>query len=107
LVRDGRLREPELRAQLQTTNWPARNPDQTVAALRGEVGANEKGVEELRAMVAQFGRETVAAYMKHVQDNAEESVRRVITALKDGQFALELDNGARVEVRATVRAKGG
>jgi 5-oxoprolinase (ATP-hydrolysing) len=105
LVRDGVLREPELRAQLKTTRWPARNPDQTIADLRAQIAANEKGVQELRSMVAQFGRDTVAAYMKHVQDNAEESVRRVITALKDGEFGLELDNGARIRVKVTVNAK--
>src|SRR5262245_35574607 len=105
LVRDGTLREPELREQLKTTHWPARNPDQTIADLRAQIAANEKGVQELRAMVAQFGRETVAAYMKHVQDNAEESVRRVITALKDGQFALELDNRAQIRVKVTVHPK--
>jgi 5-oxoprolinase (ATP-hydrolysing) len=105
LVRDGRLREPELRAQLNTTRWPARNPDQTIADLRAQIAANEKGVQELRAMVAQFGRDTVAAYMRHVQDNAEESVRRVITALKDGHFTLELDNGATIRVRVTVHAE--
>ena len=99
LVRDGRLRESELRAQLNTTRWPARNPDQTIADLRAQIAANEKGVQELRAMVAQFGRDTVAAYMRHVQDNAEESVRRVITALKDGQFELPLDNGATIRVQ--------
>ncbi|HET7526253.1 MAG TPA: hydantoinase B/oxoprolinase family protein [Burkholderiaceae bacterium] len=102
LVRGGQLREPELRAQLQTTSWPARNPDQTIADLRAQIAANEKGVQEMRAMVAQFGRETVAAYMRHVQDNAEESVRRVITALHDGRFELPLDNGATIRVRVTV-----
>jgi 5-oxoprolinase (ATP-hydrolysing) len=105
LVRDGRLRESELRAQLNTTQWPARNPDQTIADLRAQIAANEKGVQELRAMVAQFGRDTVAAYMRHVQDNAEESVRRVITALKDGNFELALDNGARIAVKVTVHAQ--
>ncbi|MCW5659899.1 MAG: hydantoinase B/oxoprolinase family protein [Burkholderiaceae bacterium] len=105
LVRDGRLREPELRAQLAGGDHPARNPDQTIADLRAQIAANEKGVQELRAMVAQFGSETVAAYMKHVQDNAEESVRRVITALKDGEFRLALDNGARIHVKVTVHAQ--
>ncbi|HEU5296964.1 MAG TPA: hydantoinase B/oxoprolinase family protein [Burkholderiaceae bacterium] len=104
LVREGRLLETELRAQLNTTRWPARNPDQTIADLRAQIAANEKGVQELRAMVAQFGRETVAAYMRHVQDNAEESVRRVITALKNGSFELPLDNGATIQVRVTVHA---
>ena len=102
LVRDGVLREADLRARLLSGDYPARNPDQTIADLRAQLAANQKGVEELHAMVAQFGRGTVAAYMKHVQDNAEESVRRVITALKDGQFTLALDNGARISVKVTV-----
>jgi 5-oxoprolinase (ATP-hydrolysing) len=104
LVRAGKLREPELLEQLRGGAYPARNPAQTIADLRAQVAANEKGVQELRAMVTQFGRATVAAYMRHVQDNAEESVRRVITALKDGQYRLELDNGARIAVKVTVHA---
>ena len=104
LVRGGRLREAELRSQLGSGAWPARNPDQTIADLRAQIAANEKGVQELHAMVAQFGRPTVAAYMQHVQDNAEESVRRVITALKDGAFELPLDNGAVIRVAVTVDA---
>jgi 5-oxoprolinase (ATP-hydrolysing) len=102
LVRGGRLREEALRAQLASGRWPARNPEQTIADLRAQIAANEKGVQELRAMVAQFGLGTVSAYMQHVQDNAEESVRRVITALKDGAFELALDNGARICVRVQV-----
>jgi len=104
LVRDGLLREEALREQLASGAWPARNPDQTIADLRAQIAANEKGVQELRAMVAQFGRETVAAYMGHVQDNAEESVRRVITALKPGRFELPLDNGAVIRVQVAVDA---
>ncbi|MFY9512836.1 MAG: hydantoinase B/oxoprolinase family protein, partial [Rubrivivax sp.] len=102
LVRGGEMREAALREQLASGDWPARNPDQTIADLRAQIAANEKGVQELRAMVAQFGRETVAAYMRHVQDNAEESVRRVITALKDGVFTLPLDNGAQISVTVKV-----
>ncbi len=102
LVRDGALRESELREALASGPYPARNPDQTIADLRAQIAANEKGVQELRAMVAQFGRATVAAYMQHVQDNAEESVRRVITALKNGAYTLKLDNGAQIAVKVTV-----
>jgi 5-oxoprolinase (ATP-hydrolysing) len=104
LVRDGRLHEAELRAHLAGGPYPARNPEQTIADLRAQIAANEKGVQELRAMVAQFGLPLVAAYMQHVQDNAEESVRRVITALKDGQFELALDNGAVIRVKVSVDA---
>jgi 5-oxoprolinase (ATP-hydrolysing) len=86
--------EAEMRALLQSGPHPSRNPEQNLADLKAQVAANEKGVRELRAMVAQYGLEVVQSYMRHVQDNAEESVRRVITKLKDGSFALPLDNGA-------------
>jgi 5-oxoprolinase (ATP-hydrolysing) len=97
-----RLREAELLAALQAGPHPARNPQQTLADLRAQIAANEKGVQELQAMVAQFGLPTVAAYMRHVQDNAEEAVRRVIGALRDGRFTLPLDNGAAIEVAVRV-----
>ncbi len=99
---DGLLRDAEARALLTGARYPARNPDQNMADLRAQVAANQKGVEELRKMVAHFGLDVVQAYMGHVQDNAEEAVRRVITALKDGQFRLDLDNGARIEVAIRV-----
>ena len=98
LVEDGRLREAELRAALQG----ARNPEQNIADLRAQIAANEKGAQELLAMVALHGRATVAAYMQHVQDNAEASVRRVIGALADGRFKLTLDSGAHIEVAVRV-----
>jgi 5-oxoprolinase (ATP-hydrolysing) len=99
---DGLLREQEARALLRGARYPARNPDQNMADLRAQVAANQKGVEELHRMVAHFGLDVVRAYMGHVQDNAEEAVRRVITALKDGAFTVELDNGARIVVAITV-----
>ncbi|MCS0591434.1 hydantoinase B/oxoprolinase family protein [Massilia norwichensis] len=102
---DGVLREEETRAMLLAARWPARNPDQNLADLRAQVAANQKGVEELRKMVAYYGLDVVRAYMGHVQDNAEEAVRRVIAVLKDGAFTYELDNGARIEVAIRVDAE--
>jgi 5-oxoprolinase (ATP-hydrolysing) len=99
---DGVLREAEARALLLGARYPARNPDQNMADLRAQVAANQKGVDELRKMVAHFGLDVVRAYMGHVQDNAEEAVRRVITLLKDGAWTYELDNGARVQVAIRV-----
>jgi 5-oxoprolinase (ATP-hydrolysing) len=81
---------------------PSRNPAQNLADMRAQIAANAKGSSELRALVAQYGVGTVRAYMQHVQDNAEESVRRVITSLKDGHFSLPLDNGSRIEVTIRV-----
>lgn len=82
--------------------YPSRNPQQNLADLKAQIAANEKGVQELRKMVAQFGLDVVQAYMRHVQDNAEEAVRRAIARLamrlKDGQFTLPLDNGAQIRV---------
>ena len=98
LVEQGRFREAEMRALLTSGRYPARNPEQNLADLRAQVAANEKGAQELRKMVAHFGLEVVHAYMRHVQDNAEEQVRRVIEVLKDGAFAYEMDDGAVVRV---------
>jgi 5-oxoprolinase (ATP-hydrolysing) len=102
LVSRGEFREQELIQLLQSGPHPCRNVEQNLADLRAQVAANEKGCQELRVMVRQFGADTVAAYMKHVQDNAEENVRRVITALKDGSFCLTLDNGATICVAVRV-----
>jgi len=98
LVEGGRFREEEVRALLASARYPARNIDQNVADLRAMVAANQKGVQELKRMVEHFGLATVHAYMRHVQDNAEESVRRVIDVLRDGEFAYEMDDGAVIRV---------
>ncbi len=100
--RPGRLREAECLAILTGGPHPARNPQQNLADLKAQIAANEKGREELLRMVNQFGLDVVQAYMRYVQDNAEESVRRVITVLRDGAFDYRLDNGALIRVRITV-----
>ncbi|HSH88632.1 MAG TPA: hydantoinase B/oxoprolinase family protein [Ramlibacter sp.] len=105
LVDRGQLLEAEMLALLRSGKYPSRNPEQNMADLKAQIAANEKGVQELRKMVEQFGLEVVQAYMRHVQDNAEESVRRVITKLKDGAFTLPLDNGAQIKVAIRVDAK--
>jgi 5-oxoprolinase (ATP-hydrolysing) len=102
LVERGVLREAEMVALLESGEYPSRNPHQNMADLRAQIAANEKGVQELKKMVDTFSLDVVQAYMGHVQDNAEESVRRVITRLKDGQFTLPLDNGAHINVAIRV-----
>ncbi|MEO6032620.1 MAG: hydantoinase B/oxoprolinase family protein, partial [Burkholderiaceae bacterium] len=102
LVDGGRLCEQEMLELLGSGAYPSRNPQQNVADLKAQIAANAKGVQELHRMVEQFGLPVVQAYMGHVQDNAEESVRRVITRLKDGAFTLALDNGAQISVAIRV-----
>jgi 5-oxoprolinase (ATP-hydrolysing) len=105
LVEGGRLREAETLALLSSGPYPARNVAQNMADLRAMVAANEKGAQELLRMVGHFGLEVVHAYMRHVQDNAEEAVRRVIQVLKDGEFEYAMDNGASIRVRITIDRK--
>jgi 5-oxoprolinase (ATP-hydrolysing) len=105
LVEEGRLREAETVALLQSAKYPTRNVEQNMADLRAMIAANEKGVQELRRMVSHFGLEVVHAYMRHVQDNAEEAVRRVIEVLKDGQFEYEMDNGGLIKVKISIDHK--
>jgi 5-oxoprolinase (ATP-hydrolysing) len=102
LVDRGEYDEAGLREILGAAKYPARNPDQNEADMRAQIAANEKGVQELRKMVDHFGLDTVMAYMGHVQDNAEESVRRVIDVLKDGEFEYGFDNGQSVKVKISI-----
>lgn len=102
LVQDGRLREQETMELLSGAQYPSRDPATNLADLRAQVAANEKGVRELGRMVESFGLDVVRAYMGHVQDNAEESVRRVITALHDGSYVYEMDNGSVISVAIRV-----
>ena len=102
LVDGGRFREAELRTVLASARYPARSPDVNVADIKAQVAANAKGVQELGRVVAQYGWDTVAAYMRHVMDNAEESVRRVIDRIGDGAFDYTMDDGAPLRVAVTV-----
>ncbi|HAT34416.1 MAG TPA: 5-oxoprolinase, partial [Rhodospirillaceae bacterium] len=105
LVEEGTLREAAFRELLASGEYPSRNPDQNIADIKAQIAANEKGVLELRRMVAHFGLDVVQAYMDHVQDNAEEQVRRVIDVLKSGDFTYAMDDGGVIKARVTVDHK--
>ncbi|MFE4423380.1 hydantoinase B/oxoprolinase family protein [Streptomyces sp. NPDC056817] len=102
LAQNGRLREEETRRLLTGARYPSRNPETNLADLRAQIAANQKGVDEVVRMIEDFGLDVVQAYMRHVQDNAEEAVRRVIDALDDGEYAYETDSGAVIRVRVRV-----
>jgi 5-oxoprolinase (ATP-hydrolysing) len=104
LVDDGKFREEATRSLLLSGPYPARNPDQNIGDLKAQLAACVKGAAELHAMVRQFGRDVVLAYMRHVQDNAEEAVRRSIAKLKSGQFTCKMDDGTAVSVRIDIDA---
>jgi 5-oxoprolinase (ATP-hydrolysing) len=105
LVDRGRFLEAETHALLTGAKYPARRPDKNIADLKAHVAANARGMAELDKMVAHFGLDVVKAYMNHVQDNAEESVRRLLSRLKDGTFRVEMDQGTHVQVKITVDQK--
>ncbi|MDF2095748.1 hydantoinase B/oxoprolinase family protein [Aquibaculum arenosum] len=102
LVEQGRFREAAVRELLSAARYPARNPDQNVADLKAQIAANQKGVSELRRIVGLFGLEVVQAYMRHVQDNAEEQVRRVLDRLAPGSFVYPMDDGSQIAVSVSI-----
>jgi len=102
VVDGGTFREAETRDLLGGAPWPARNVDNNIADLQAQIAACEKGVQEITRMIEQFGLDVVEAYMRHVQDNAEEQVRQVIDALADGDFSYEMDDGSRISVSVRV-----
>ncbi|MBH1934299.1 hydantoinase B/oxoprolinase family protein [Streptomyces sp. AV19] len=98
LVEDGRFREAETLDLLTSARYPSRSPDTNLADLRAQIAANRKGVEEVGRMIDHFGPDMVHAYMRHVQDNAEEAVRRAVGRLSDGAYRYETDSGAVIAV---------
>jgi 5-oxoprolinase (ATP-hydrolysing) len=102
LVDGGHFREAEFRALLAGARYPARSPDVNVADIKAQIASNEKGVQELQRAVADYGLATVSAYMRHVMDNAEESVRRVLEKLPYGHFETHIDDGAPLKVAIRV-----
>ena len=102
LVENGRFREQETIKLLTSAPYPSRNPATNIADLRAQIAANEKGLEEVGKMIDHFGLDVVQAYMRHVQDNAEEAVRRVIDALHDGEYSYDMDSGAVIKVQVSV-----
>ena len=105
LVKQGQLQADKTRALLASGPYPCRNSDQNMADLSAQIAANATGAAELSKVVAQYSLDVVHAYMKHVQDNAEESVRRVIAVLKDSHFTYPLDSGAQIKVQISVDKK--
>jgi 5-oxoprolinase (ATP-hydrolysing) len=104
LVNQGQFREAELLQLLTSGNYPVRNPQQNIADLQAQIAANERGLTELLQMVQHYGLEQVQAYMQYIQDNAEESVRRVIAVLKAGQFTYPMDDGSHIQVKISINA---
>lgn len=102
LVENGEFKEQSMRDLLASGLWPARNPDMNIADFKAQLAACEKGAQELLSMIDWYGVKTVHAYMKHVQNNAEESVRRVLDVLNDGQFTYYMDDGHQISVKITV-----
>ena len=102
LVAGGRLLETETEHLFTNAPYPTRNFRHNLADLKAHIAGNEKGVQELRKMISHFGLDVVHAYMKHVQDNAEECVRRVLGVLTDGSYEYEMDSGAKICVEVKV-----
>jgi 5-oxoprolinase (ATP-hydrolysing) len=102
LVDEGHFNEAELRALLASGEWPARKPDRNISDLKAQLAACTRGAEVLVQTARDYGTDVVAAYMRHVLANAEESVRRLLDRLEDGEFDYEMDNGANVRVRISI-----
>jgi 5-oxoprolinase (ATP-hydrolysing) len=102
LVDQGHFREAEIRALLGSGEWPARKPDRNVSDLKAQLAACTRGAEVLAQTAGDYGPDVVAAYMRHVLANAEESVRRLLGRLDDGAFDYEMDNGAHVRVQIRI-----
>jgi 5-oxoprolinase (ATP-hydrolysing) len=102
LVSKGEFQDSAVRALLTGARYPARNPEQNIADLKAQLAANTRGAHELLSLTGEFGTDVVSRYMTHVQDNAEDAIRKLLTKLRDGRFRVETDQGTVVEVAVTI-----
>ncbi len=102
IVDEGIFLEEKVKGWLLSPPHPARDPNQNISDLKAQIAANEKGISELKAMVDRYSRDTVIAYMKHVQNNAEESVRSALEKVPEGKTILEMDDGSKISVRIDI-----
>jgi 5-oxoprolinase (ATP-hydrolysing) len=102
LVKDGKLREKELKQLLTEVTYPVRNYNQNLADLKAQIAANEKGVKELKGLVNKYGLATIKNYMQFIQDNAEQCVKKAIALLKNGSYTITLDNQAKIKVKIEI-----
>ena len=102
LVEAGQFQDAKVRQILANHKYPARNIEQNIADFQAQIAANNRGTQELQKMVDKYSLETIRDYMRFVQDNAEESVKKVIEDLQDGEFAVQLDNEARIAIKITI-----
>ena len=105
LVESGIFQEKIIQKVLANHQYPARNIKQNIADFKAQIAANNRGVQELQKMVDKYSLEVVQDYMKFVQDNAEESVRKVIDVLQDGEFTVQLDNQTTIHTKIKINKK--
>ena len=105
LVSKGVFLEEEIYNLLSSGDFPARNIKQNIADLKAQVASAEKGAQELLGVIQNYGLKVVHAYMQHVQDNAEESVRRILDVINDSSFTYKMDDGYQVSVAISVDKK--
>ncbi|MGF1516164.1 MAG: hydantoinase B/oxoprolinase family protein [Elainellaceae cyanobacterium] len=105
LVTQGCLQVEALLNRLTSSPYPARNPGQTLADLKAQIAANERGIQELQRISDHYGLDVVQAYMGYMQANATAAVERVIAQLTGGQFTYPMDSGCVIQVRVTVDAE--
>ena len=97
---NGHLQEKDIRALLGNAHYPARNIEQNLLDLRAQIVALETGLSEIRRAASEFGIATTIAYMQHIQNSAARASRRLLSGLKNGNAAVEFDDGAIIRVRA-------
>ena len=102
MVDEGHFLEGKIRELLGSGKWPARNVDRNISDLKAQLAACIRGAEVLAATARDYGPPVIAAYMRHVLANAEESVRRLLDRLDNGAFDYAMDNGARVAVKISI-----
>lgn len=127
LVENGRFQEEGIAELLLAPGKLERGPGQpkisgtrlledNISDLKAQVAANQKGIELVLEMVDHYGLDVVQAYMRHVQDAAEDAVRTRLRELsqskgmqaRDSVSAMDfMDDGSPIVLKMTIDRSDG
>lgn len=90
----------------------SRSLQDSLSDLQAQIAANNKGIRLIEALIADFGLNVVQKYMKAIQQNAEESVRKLLLEAKQNRGTAvftaqdQLDEGTPISLTITIADDG-
>ena len=96
---NNKIKEKELLLKLKKTQYPSRNPSLNLSDIKAQIASTRKGVIEIDRIIKDFGIDYVISYVKFIQENCTNIIRKVIKKIPKASFKVNMDSGAVIKVK--------